>query len=99
MPAAQATFVETDNHPSLRNVNFTIYPNPTSANFTLEVKGEIPAQTLVEIYNMRGERMLTAQMTSEKQHAFATGDLPAGVYFVKIVAGDYTETIKLIRTR
>jgi hypothetical protein len=53
----------------------------------------------VEIYGMHGDKVLTAQMIGEKQHEFVTSGLPTGLYFVKLVADDYTETIKLIKTR
>jgi hypothetical protein len=48
---------------------------------------------------MRGERVFKAEMTGEKQHEFNTADIPTGLYFVKIVADNYTETIKLVKTR
>jgi hypothetical protein len=98
MPAVAAGLEETPF--SLEQTFFTLYPNPTNGNFTLVQKGDRQyGNVKVEVYGMRGNKVLSAQMIGEKKHEFATSDLPAGLYFVKLVADDYTETIKLIKTR
>lgn len=48
---------------------------------------------------MSGGRILTDLIVGEKKHDFATSSLPAGVYFVKVAADDYVETVKLIKTK
>jgi hypothetical protein len=79
---------------------FTLYPNPTNGNFTLVQKGDHAYGTVkVEVYSMSGERIMTEQMVGEKKHEFRFSDIPAGLYFVRVVADDYVETIKLIKTR
>ncbi|MCX6269411.1 MAG: T9SS type A sorting domain-containing protein [Bacteroidetes bacterium] len=82
------------------HTNFTIYPNPTNGNFTLVQKGDRVYGTVkVEVYSMSGERVMTDQMIGEQKHEFRFTDVPVGLYFVRVVADDYVETIKLIRTR
>ncbi|MDP1622768.1 MAG: T9SS type A sorting domain-containing protein [Bacteroidales bacterium] len=79
--------------------SFTIYPNPTSGNFIVEQKGEkVYNKVDVEVYGMRGEKLMKGEMTGEMKHEFWVSDLRNGLYFVKIVADDYVETIKLIKT-
>ena len=79
---------------------FIIYPNPTTGNFTLEQKGEkVYGKVKVEIYGMRGDRLMTGEMIGEKKHQFWMSDLPSGLYFVKVVADGYVETFKLVKTR
>jgi hypothetical protein len=53
----------------------------------------------VEVYNINGKRVLTENMVGEKQHEFLFSDMPPAMYFVKVVAEDYVETIKLVKTR
>ena len=79
---------------------FKIYPNPTTGNFTLEQKGEKQyGNVRVEVYGMRGDKVMTAEMIGEKKHEFSLTEMPVGLYFVKVVADNYVETIKLIKTR
>ncbi|MFZ4520576.1 MAG: T9SS type A sorting domain-containing protein [Bacteroidales bacterium] len=85
---------------TLSNAWFNLYPNPTSGNFTLMQKGDRTFGTVkVEVYSMKGEKVMTEQMVGEKSHEFSFTSIPAGLYFVKVVADDYVETIKLIKTR
>jgi len=48
---------------------------------------------------MRGERMLTGRMIGEKSREFGADALPTGLYFVKITGENFTETLKLIKTK
>jgi len=80
--------------------SFTIYPNPTTGNFTLEQKsGKLFGKVLVEIYGLQGDRVMTGELAGEKKHDFSVTDLPYGLYFVKVVADGYVETFKLVKTR
>jgi hypothetical protein len=79
---------------------FNLYPNPTTGNFILEQKGENAYGTVkVEIFSMNGAKVLTEKMTGEKRHEFHFGEMPNGLYFVKVVADDSVETIKVVKTR
>ena len=102
-PAAPITAAVTGQDEPQMNLstsNFTLFPNPTSGNFTLIQKGEKTYGTVkVEVYSMSGEKILTGRMIGEQRHEFQFSNIPAGLYFVKIVADDYVETIKLIKTR
>jgi hypothetical protein len=99
-PIPGALAGEADPVTAITTALFTIYPNPTSGNFTLVQKGEKSFGTLkVEIFSMKGEKVLTETMIGEKKHEFTFSDLPGGLYFVKVVADGYVETIKLVKTR
>jgi hypothetical protein len=81
-------------------MSFVIYPNPTSGRFTLEMKrGETVGNVKVEIFGMRGEHIMSGEMTGERKHEFSLSDLPHGLYYVKIVAGNHVEIFKLVKTR
>jgi hypothetical protein len=79
---------------------FILYPNPTNGNFTLVQKSGKPCdEVTVEIYSIQGERVMTGQMIGEQKHDFIFSGMNSGLYFVKIVARDYIQTIKLVKTR
>ena len=79
-------------------VNFTIYPNPTTGNFTLAQKGDkLYGNVKVEVFSMRGEKVMTETIIGEQMHDFRFSDMATGLYFVKVVADGYVETMKLVK--
>ncbi len=79
---------------------FMIYPNPTTGIFTIELKGEKQSgKMMVELYDLRGEKLLNASITGDKKHEFSLSEMMEGLYFVKIVTADGIETFKLVKTR
>jgi hypothetical protein len=79
---------------------FAIYPNPTSGVFTLQHNGDdLSGKVNVELYDMRGNSLLSASYTDERNHVFTLEDLPTGLYFLKVIAGAQVESFKLIVTR
>ena len=85
---------------SFGQASFTIFPNPTNDNFTIVQKGDKEySNVTIEVYGILGDKVLFSHMVGEKKHEFVTSALPAGLYFVKVVADDYTESIKLIITK
>jgi hypothetical protein len=79
---------------------FSLFPNPTNGNFTLVQKGDRNYRNVkVEVYSMSGEKVLADGMIGETKHEFRITDMPAGLYFVKVVADDYVETIKLVKVK
>jgi hypothetical protein len=86
--------------PSQGDGYFNLYPNPTDGNFSIEqIKDNFYRNVLVEVYDMQGKMLLTSQMAGEKRHDFTSALFAPGLYFVKIIADNYTETIKMIKTR
>jgi hypothetical protein len=77
-----------------------IYPNPTNDRFTMVLPGDIQQEMIrVEIFGMRGDKVLSAQITGEFRHEFSLSDNPAGIYLIKVVAGNKVLTAKLVKTR
>ncbi|MCX6305638.1 MAG: T9SS type A sorting domain-containing protein [Bacteroidetes bacterium] len=101
-PPANPVFVTGTGEQSLytNGLLFTVYPNPTSGNFTIVLKGENQPDNLnVELYNMQGKKVLSEGMTGVRKHEFNISEKPAGLYFIRIVSSNDTETIKLVKTR
>lgn len=85
---------------SSEHSGFRIYPNPTTGDFTLEQYNDKPCSNArVEICSMSGEKMISTDLDGKKTHLFKTAALPAGLYFVRVVCDEYTETVKLIKAR
>jgi hypothetical protein len=76
------------------------YPNPF--NPVTKIDFSIPLRSRVElnIYNTLGEKaavLVNEEMeTGHHQVAFDASDLPSGVYFYRIIAGEFNQTKKLI---
>jgi hypothetical protein len=82
------------------SLSFMLYPNPTKGDFTIVRKqGKIIGNITIEVYNMQGERVMSEQMIGAQSHDILLSYMNSGLYFVKIIAGDYIETIKLVKTR
>ena len=94
MPAVVKSDVEI--LPATPQSSFKIYPNPTTGNFILELTNY--ANTVfVDIYGLWGEKVLTAALIGERKHEFSLSDRPVGIYFIRVVSGDKTETVKIIK--
>jgi len=76
------------------NSETTIYPNPTSGEFTVE--GNTEEETTISIYNLNGS-LVAETITNEPATNFnADGALASGIYIVKITNGTITTTEKLV---
>ena len=69
----------------------TIYPNPTSGSFTIELVEE----SNINIYNMLGQNIMSLNKVSGHQN-MVLENAPKGLYFVQIQNGNGTEVKKLI---
>ncbi|MCX6269256.1 MAG: choice-of-anchor J domain-containing protein [Bacteroidetes bacterium] len=75
-----------------------IFPNPTTGMFMLELTGIDPAEKVrVEIYGMKGEKILAKEITGRKLQEFSLSEAPSGLYFVRVYAQGKAETIKLVK--
>lgn len=78
---------------------YTLCPNPTSGSFILKRKDDRFLDAVnVKICTMSGNLVLTWPATGEKQCLVPSSALPAGLYFVTVMADDHMETIKLVKT-
>jgi hypothetical protein len=77
---------------------FKVYPNPTTGNFTLELKGtEVSERVSVEIYGILGEKILTSEMNGSKQRVFDLSGRQHGVYLVRVMNGGEMGMTKIIK--
>jgi hypothetical protein len=77
---------------------FSIYPNPTTGSFALEIKSLDETPDLqVEIYGLLGERMLSKNLQGQRKYEFSLAGKPNGVYFIRVVSGKFAGTGKIIK--
>ncbi|MCP4580831.1 MAG: T9SS type A sorting domain-containing protein [candidate division Zixibacteria bacterium] len=75
------------------------YPNPFNASTTIEYSLPQPADVQITIYNILGQEI--ANLVDSRLPAgnhkvnWDAGDLPSGMYFYHIQAGDYSQSIKM----
>ena len=99
------TFTLTDNHyfiAHLRDVTsvgenaqqaLNIYPNPVNDKLFIEANETI---SNVEIYNLTGVKVLSQECNSDKVE-IEVSELQSGIYFIKMINGNSTETRSFIK--
>ncbi len=75
-----------------------VFPNPSSDEFRIEVSGNSNEPVTIRIVDAVG-REISVITNSISKHAINIGkDLPAGVYFARVMQGDHnTQTVKLVK--
>ncbi|MCB5231178.1 MAG: T9SS type A sorting domain-containing protein [Candidatus Cloacimonas sp.] len=99
-----ATNVETITIPGVTRLNGN-YPNPFNPETSISFELKSEESVLIEIYNMRGQkvRTLVNNRLSAGSHSLEwngkddnSQEVGSGIYFYKMVAGDYSSTKKMI---
>jgi hypothetical protein len=66
------------------NEDLCIYPNPSGGKFTITCDGTVNS---IEIYNLLGEKIYTAQLFQQTSNLIDLTDAPKGIYLAKIYSG------------
>lgn len=81
----------------------SVYPNPVLNEATIRFNLDVNANVEIAVYNSVGQRMgvVLKEYRSAGSHQviFDRGDLPQGIYFYSINAGEKTETHKMVFTK
>jgi len=90
------------NHSVMSTSLINSYPNPYASSTTISLNLTESTKVLLEIYNLLGEKISILE-DSQKQlgnykynFSAKTLNYPAGVYIVKVKAGDKTNVLKII---
>jgi uncharacterized repeat protein (TIGR03803 family) len=89
------------NQLSVTNNQLSIYPNPTSGQFTIKTNGNQNGYT-VEIYNLLGEEVYVTPKSPKgdfQKQAIDLSSQPAGLYFVYLKSDDGVEVGKVMVTK
>jgi sugar lactone lactonase YvrE len=71
--------------------DFTIYPNPTKENITLNIHN-FNGSIIVEVYDIIGNKLQTTNKTN-----ISLSDYANGIYILKVAYGDRVEEVKAIK--
>ena len=80
------------------NESVHVYPNPANGTFNVSLQKN-GTDMIVELYNIMGQKVSTlfnGNVSGQKDISVRTDDFDAGMYFVKVIEGDHSETIKLM---
>ena len=77
-----------------------LYPNPSRDNVSLEISNNYMGAMSVRVMDPSGA--IKRNLSFQKDQAFIqvalpTGDLPKGIYFVRVQIGNWSETRKLLK--
>ena len=80
--------------------SFNVFPNPYTGNTTIEYYLNSSQKVSVEIFNAMGEKVETiaaSEVQSAGKHAYHFTGVSAGIYYVKLTAGDASTMQKLVK--
>lgn len=94
------TFLGTSATAGLNDVknelNFNIYPNPTSKIISIDITGSLSEKQELSLYDNSG-RLLIDKKLIQNSSSINVGNLSSGVYFIKIVDKEKTCIKKFIK--
>jgi hypothetical protein len=101
MPASMvaiSTGEEEENAFTGQSMKVKIYPNPTNGRFTLELSGiDNSEKAKVEMYGMKGDRILSTEVTGQIKQEFSISGQPAGIYLIQVITSQGVVTNRIIK--
>ena len=84
---------------SLKNFNFSVYPNPASNKLNIKLSNNKAENVLVKIINSIGQTVKSIDLgnSSEINNEINLTDLEKGIYFVKTTVGTASSTKKIFK--
>ena len=76
-------------------LSFSIYPNPNTGDFTVELKNFNNAETSIELVSMLGQNVYS-EKTTNKTIRINSMNFDNGIYFLKVSSEKYTKIQKMM---
>ncbi|MCF8294514.1 MAG: PKD domain-containing protein [Bacteroidales bacterium] len=76
---------------------FTLFPNPTSGNCSLQANENQLSDCQIVVRDMQGRVLNLRMERCNEQLEIETGGLPAGIYQIQLQSGDIYDSFKLIK--
>jgi hypothetical protein len=75
-----------------------VYPNPTTGQFTVALNRAVDNEMLlIEVFGMQGEKVISERVGGFPMYSFSLSERAAGIYFLRLIAGDKTEVFKIVK--
>ncbi|MCL2064296.1 MAG: T9SS type A sorting domain-containing protein [Candidatus Cloacimonetes bacterium] len=94
---------ENDQTIPANDVYFSIFPNPIRENFfSLDFKMPVVSSTKIEIYNVRGQKMINYDYTTLNDNTalkLIIDDFASGIYFVRVINNEFSHIQRILVIR
>ncbi|GJM31963.1 MAG: hypothetical protein DHS20C18_09640 [Saprospiraceae bacterium] len=87
--------VNTNTQSPLRNLGLKLYPNPAAERVTLALPTELVGEKILELYNATGQQLLRRSWSGQRTE-LALDAFPAGIYWIRVLAGNGMQTKRLV---
>jgi len=95
-PKSEEIFTGLDNTANNTPFDIKIWPNPATDNFNLKVASVLETPVDLFISDVTGRQIATMKVANENTTVFG-GDLLPGIYFVKVLQGDFIQIVKIVK--
>ena len=76
----------------------TVFPNPSGAAFSIEIKGHAAGATLFRLMDASGKEVLQEALGNAHAFQLELGKLPVGLYILQVFGNDFFETRTLLKS-
>lgn len=94
-PRIFAAIVAGIHEPSVSDLPITVFPNPVSDKFTVTISNSELRMNRIEVYDMKGSRVLFFDNLKTKSYTIIRKNLDAGIYLVKVTTANGTSVRKI----
>ncbi len=96
-PSMVSTITGEEEEIAISSPGFIIYPNPAATILTIEQTGKnLPQKAQALFFNLQGKKVMEVPIT-EVRTKVSLETLPPGLLMVKIISGDQSVIIKLVK--
>lgn len=74
-----------------------VYPNPSAADFTIQVASESAEPVTVRVLDLNGKIMSVETQQSKNGNIKVGATLPKGIYIAEVMQGKVLKTVKLVK--
>jgi len=79
---------------------FILYPNPTTGECTLELTAAATGEKyMIELYDMKGTRILSYDLSGERKHEFSLFNRPAGIYLIRVSSDGNSVATRILKQK